>query len=562
MAEGEGGEAFDGKDDDEEEDIDYEVGEEEEEEEEDDVEDGGYTFRFDGGVDPLDFVEGDGTAEGGLQLYERLERLEHEQRKRKALDELRQCDESVKKPRQEDFFGASMDEIMEAMELGSHRRRSGKLKKRGRRTGSRNKLNPEITRMLRDATLHYASGLYDEMHRTYGQIDRAIGILEDYVKVHASEADLGVVDLLAEMLMKNKEHLKALQHIEYAGSVVCSGKDLPSYLTVKAGMCHACLGNLEEAQLHFRDLQVENAGRDGKRITEVADLFFELGHFDYALKYYFMLEVANIHENGNVHLKIAQCYLSSKEHAKATPYFYKALSKMENSVDVRLILCSLLIEEKKEDEAISLLSAPKDLDRNSWGPKPFWLCGIIRMRLAQIYHSKGMLENFVDAILSPVRETLFVETRNQKVRTKKRLTRSVLIERSKLLDDHQDDDVFVGFTPIAHPSDKVRAYRAKKSLKKIEAIKEEKKAAALAAGQTWHSDESEDEKSEALWEPPLPKLLKDEEHYQLILALCKALASLKRYWEALEIINHCLKFVSNTIPVEKEELRSLGAREY
>ncbi|KAK1323326.1 hypothetical protein QJS10_CPA02g00872 [Acorus calamus] len=194
------------------------------------------------------------------------------------------------------------------------------------------------------------------------QIHRAIGILEDYVKVHASEADLGVVDLLAEMLMKNKEHLKALQHIEYAGSVICYGKDLPSYLTVKAGMCHACLGNLEEAQLCFRDLRVENAGRDGKRITEVADLFFELGHFDYALKYYFMLEVANIHENGNVHLKIAQCYLSSKEHAKATPYFYKALSKMENSVDVRLTLCSLLIEEKKEDEAISLLSAPKDLD--------------------------------------------------------------------------------------------------------------------------------------------------------------------------------------------------------
>ncbi|KAK1323325.1 hypothetical protein QJS10_CPA02g00871 [Acorus calamus] len=42
--------------------------------------------------------------------------------------------------------------------------------------------------------------------------------------------------------------------------------------------------------------------------------------------------------------------------------------------------------------------------------------------------------------------------------------------------------------------------------------------------------------------------------------LCKALASLKRYWEALEIINHCLKFVSNTIPVEKLELRSLGAQ--
>ena len=36
-------------------------------------------------------------------------------------------------------------------------------KKRGRRKGSKNKLSPEITRMLGDATLHYAYGHYEEV---------------------------------------------------------------------------------------------------------------------------------------------------------------------------------------------------------------------------------------------------------------------------------------------------------------------------------------------------------------------------------------------------------------
>ncbi|KAL5993213.1 hypothetical protein ACLOJK_014136 [Asimina triloba] len=89
-----------------------------------------------------------------------------------------------------------------------------------------------------------------------------------------------------------------------------------------------------------------------------------------------------------------------------------------------------------------------------------------------------------------------------------------------------------------------------------------KKAEALAAGLEWQSDDSDDESlPKALREPPLPGLLKDEEHYQLTLNLCKALASLRRYWEALEIINHILKLAHNVFSLEKkEEFRSLGAQ--
>lgn len=36
-------------------------------------------------------------------------------------------------------------------------------KKRGRRKGSKNKLSPEITRMLGDATIHYAQGHHEEV---------------------------------------------------------------------------------------------------------------------------------------------------------------------------------------------------------------------------------------------------------------------------------------------------------------------------------------------------------------------------------------------------------------
>lgn len=120
---------------------------------------------------------------------------------------------------------------------------------------------------------------------------------------------------------------------------------------------------------------------------------------------------------------------------------------MEENIDVRLTLASLLLEDGKEEETIALLSPPKNLgnlfgnffiflegvyslmasiqryydfsesttDTSSVGPKPWWLSGKVKMHLAKIYHAKGMLEEFVDAIFSPIRETLFIETMNKKV---------------------------------------------------------------------------------------------------------------------------------------------------
>lgn len=629
-----------------------------------------------------------------LQTHEQFERTDYEylaQKKRKLLGD--GCsDELAKKSRNDDVYGAYFDTIMEHVgNRWCRRRKSGEPKKRGRKKGSRNKLNPEITRKLGDATLHYAAGRYVEairllnavvrlaptlgdsyhtlgliynkigdkskamnfyilaaclmpkdpslwkllvarsmelgnislvmrflskaitadpkdislrfdraslyielgnyqkaaesyhqilgicpenvvarkmaaqMYQKCGQVDKAISVLEDYIKVPLTQANLSVIDLLAAIHIENKAHTKAIQQLEQARLVCCAGEELPLHLTVKTGICHAHLGNIEKAEILFANLQMERGDGHVDLIIKVADCFMNLGHYEHALKYYFMLGSTDRHDNGLLFIKIAQCYLSMEEKAKAIPYFYKALLTLKDDIDARLTLASLLIEEGKEDEAISLLSPPKNsesTDANSVEPKPWWLNGKVKMILAQIYHAKGMLEDFVDAIFSPIRETLFIESMNRKVRMKKRLSKSVLYERIKVLGDLQDDNVWCGIRPVANPSELLKASRAKRLLQKKAARKEAKKAAALAAGQDWLSDDSDDESlPKALREPPLPYLLKDEEHYLLVLNLCKSLASLQRYWEALEVINHTLRLGCNSLSVEKkEELRSLGAQ--
>ncbi|KAK7819000.1 general transcription factor 3c polypeptide 3, partial [Quercus suber] len=130
------------------------------------------------GINPFDFVED--NVDSGVQPYEQFERLEYEalaEKKRKLLANSH-CEGSMKKARQEDTSGASMDEIMEAMNFGV-RRKSRKPKKRGRRKGSKNKLSPEITRMLGDATLHYAHGHYEEAISTLHEVIRLAPNLPD-----------------------------------------------------------------------------------------------------------------------------------------------------------------------------------------------------------------------------------------------------------------------------------------------------------------------------------------------------------------------------------------------
>ncbi|KAG6526642.1 hypothetical protein ZIOFF_016636 [Zingiber officinale] len=160
------------------------------------------------------------------------------------------------------------------------------------------------------------------------------------------------------------------------------------------------------------------------------------------------------------------------------------------------------------------------------------------------------------------------------VRPRKKLPKSVLFERVKLLDEQEGHNVFGGFRPVAKASELEKAHRAKKSLQRRAILKEEKKAAALAAGLDWQSDSEDETLPKVKQEPPLPDFLNEQDHLQftlhvstfipnvlcLFFMLCKALVSVRRYSEALELINYTLKLEYNTISDEKrEEFRSLGA---
>ncbi|KAL0324808.1 UNVERIFIED_CONTAM: Transcription factor tau subunit sfc4 [Sesamum radiatum] len=390
-------------------------------------------------------------------------------------------------------------------------------------------------------------------------------MLEDNLRNHVNDANLSVVDLLASVLMEMSAYVKALEHIEHAQQVYSTGQEIPLCLTIKAGVCHVHLGHLEKAEAHFSALKPENASSHPDLVIDVADSLVTVGQYESALKYYMMLEEDANKYNGYLHLKIARCYASLSKRALAIEYYYKAVKKLNDSVDARLTLSSLLLEEDRDDEAISVLSPPIEsesaLDTESDMSKLWWRSGKIKLKLSQIYKAKGSFDAYVDVLFPIIRETLFLETVQQKVKARKRLSRGVLSERVKVLDDHQTDNVFHGFRPVASSAELSKASRAKRLLQKKAAVREAKRAAAVAAGIDWKSDDSEDESPQVFREPPLPDLLKEEGNHVMIIDLCKSLSSLRRYWDALEIINLSLKLECNTLSVQrKEELRTLGAQ--
>ncbi|KAL8250747.1 hypothetical protein R6Q59_034440 [Mikania micrantha] len=401
------------------------------------------------------------------------------------------------------------------------------------------------------------------LYQKCGQHEHGINILEDYLKKNPKDADLSVVLLLASFLMSENAHEKALNHIQYAQQTYSAVKDIPVDLLIKAGICHVHLGNLEKAEDCFSAITEKDVIDCGHLVNEIADSFMSVKNHESALKYYLMLEKSAGGNKGLLNLNIGRCYYFLSARTQAIEYMYKALLELDYDIDARLDLVSFLLEENKEDEAISVLSPPPDSEsrvgQTSDKGKPWWTDGKIKLKLCYIYKSKGSTKAFVETIVPLVRETLFLETIQRKARSKKKLPKSELYKRAQLLDEQQTDNIFRGFRPIASASDLSKAARAKRLLQKKETKREEKRAAALAAGIEWQSEESDDE-SRAYREPPLPNLLKDEDQLTLIVDVCKGLVSVKKYWESLEIITSILKLAQNTLSTEKQkELRALGA---
>lgn len=389
-----------------------------------------------------------------------------------------------------------------------------------------------------------------QMYRDCGQIDKAINLLEDYVNARATSVDWSLLDLLISLYLRNNAHSEALRQIEKAHLLLGSQHKLLVQLQAKAVICHTYLGDMKHAEVFLQDVRLERSKDNADLIKEVANALENVGQYEYAIKFYLMVEDVAVRNDGYSYEKVAQCYMVVGEKRKAIPYFYKALQTMEDNIDLRITLSSLLVDEDKNDEAITLLSPPENSELQSANTpdqqKPWWLDGKVKMQLAKHFYNKGMLEDFVGTIFLPILETLNIEYANRKVKPTKKLPNTVLYERAKVLGEQRPDSVFQGFRPIASPAELQKANRAKKLL--------EKRAAS-------NEDMIKDDSRRAKQIPPVAGLLTNVENHQLVLHLCRTLALLQRYWEALQIINRTLKLGHDTLSDDnKEELRSLGAQ--
>ncbi|XP_047964509.1 general transcription factor 3C polypeptide 3-like isoform X2 [Salvia hispanica] len=408
-----------------------------------------------------------------------------------------------------------------------------------------------------------------ELNQKCKQHERAVSMLEESLKHHKDDAYIGVVNLLVPVLMENNNYARALEHIEHAQKVCTAGKQMPLDLITKTGICHIHLGHKEKAEACFNILKQEAAANNPRLIINVADSLMSVGHPESALTYYLLLEEDSEKYDvwdeekypGYLHLQIATCYVSLKQRGQAIEYYNKAIRKLHDSVDARMTLSSMLLEEGRDDEAISVLSPPVESDPDSkLDTQKLWHhSGKIKLKLSQIYKSKGLVEAFVDVLLPVIRETLLVEQNQRKARSRPRLTGSVLSQRTEVLKDSNSDRVHIGLPPLASSAALSKAARAKKVLQKRAALKEAKQAEALAVGCDYNSDDSDDESQQVSMESPLPGFLNEERNHMLIVDLCKSsLSSLRRCSSALEIVQISLKL--EALPVQiKKELRTIGA---
>lgn len=90
---------------------------------------------------------------------------------------------------------------------------------------------------------------YVQMYQKCGLLDRAVSILEDFVKDHGYQVDQAVINLLITLQMESNEYMKALHHIDCICLTYGTGNEAPIYLKAKAVICHAHLGNLEHAEV-------------------------------------------------------------------------------------------------------------------------------------------------------------------------------------------------------------------------------------------------------------------------------------------------------------------------
>jgi len=87
------------------------------------------------------------------------------------------------------------------------------------------------------------------MRQKNGQPEQATQVLEKLIEEYPHEADLPAVNLLAELHMANGAFATTISWVDQARDLYSPDQPLPLDLSVKAGICHAYLGDLDAAEV-------------------------------------------------------------------------------------------------------------------------------------------------------------------------------------------------------------------------------------------------------------------------------------------------------------------------
>ncbi|GJN13251.1 hypothetical protein PR202_ga31603 [Eleusine coracana subsp. coracana] len=137
-----------------------------------------------------------------------------------------------------------------------------------------------------------------QMYRDSGQIDKAINLLEEYVNTRSTNMDWSLLDLLISLHLRNNAISEALKQIKKAHLLLGSKHKVPVQLQAKAVICHAYLGDMKHAEVFLQDVQLEPSKDNIDVIKELASTFENLGQYEYAVKFYLMIE--NVAEHNDV----------------------------------------------------------------------------------------------------------------------------------------------------------------------------------------------------------------------------------------------------------------------
>ncbi|KAL1533403.1 hypothetical protein AAHA92_33291 [Salvia divinorum] len=239
---------------------------------------------------------------------------------------------------EEENAGATREEIEEAMNFGvrKRRRRSRKERRRGSWKGTKNKLNPEVTRKLGDATLHYAQGYFD----------KAICPLHEVIRLAPNLSDpYHTLGLIYSATNDNKRAM-----IFYMIHAHLNPKDASLWkLLLAKSIEHA---DIKQAYYSLNKAIVADP-EDMHLYSTRASLYVELEKYQKAAESYEQIACL-CPDNIEVLQKAAHLYQKCKQHERAVSMLEESLKRHKDAANIGVVdlLVSVLMENDKYARAL------------------------------------------------------------------------------------------------------------------------------------------------------------------------------------------------------------------